>query len=347
MMIRLFCGMLAVAVLLAPGQALAAYADVVLTDNPVLYYQFEEAGSAVNSGSAGAAFDGTYNGGLALGTSPIGSSASFDGVDDYVYVPDTYNVLGGPGVMQFTFEAWVNTTSVDGDGLGRILQGQIPFADALYDGLGPDGKWRPSTYLYMNDGDYYSGDFSATTTKINVSLGEWHHLVLTGVEFEGSLYTKVYVDGNHVQTSHSKTATFSYISHGSELVLGGDLYLQYMHNGGLDEVAFYNTALSDERIQTHYLAAAGVPGDTDADGDVDAVDAAVLAGNWLAYNVDFTEADGDFNGDGWVDDLDASILAANWNPGPEAAGTVPEPSTWILLASLALGGGWFRHRRRT
>ena len=65
---RLSYVVIAVSSLLLTGEAMAEYADVVLADNPVLYYQFEQAGGAVNSGSAGSTYDGIYNGTLVLGT---------------------------------------------------------------------------------------------------------------------------------------------------------------------------------------------------------------------------------------------------------------------------------------
>ncbi|MBN1910899.1 MAG: PEP-CTERM sorting domain-containing protein [Pirellulales bacterium] len=85
-----------------------------------------------------------------------------------------------------------------------------------------------------------------------------------------------------------------------------------------------------------------VPGDTDGDGKVNAVDARKLAENWLADVGEGGASEGDFNGDGTVDDLDASILAANWTGDTEGVG-VPEPSTFMLLI---LGGVMLAIRRR-
>ncbi|MBN1912604.1 MAG: PEP-CTERM sorting domain-containing protein [Pirellulales bacterium] len=80
-----------------------------------------------------------------------------------------------------------------------------------------------------------------------------------------------------------------------------------------------------------------VPGDTDGNGIVDQFDAHTLAAHWLQYNPDFTNEEGDFNGDGHVDDLDASILAANWDGITPEGTAVPEPSTLVMLLTLAAG----------
>ena len=99
-------------------------------------------------------------------------------------MPDTSSVLGGTAIVGLTIEAWVNTGSVDSDGLGRIVQGATPFADILYDGGGAAGNWRPSTYMYKDNGTYTSQDYSCTNAVVDISLGEWHHLVLTGGEVQ-------------------------------------------------------------------------------------------------------------------------------------------------------------------
>ncbi|MBN1909082.1 MAG: exo-alpha-sialidase [Pirellulales bacterium] len=87
-----------------------------------------------------------------------------------------------------------------------------------------------------------------------------------------------------------------------------------------------------------------LPGDANFDGVVNRDDAAILATNWLhSGNVNWTH--GDFNGDHIVDDLDASILAAHWLAAAEG-NSVPEPSTWILLAAAAASLLAFPRRRR-
>ena len=110
-------------------------------------YQFEDAGSALNSGSAGAAYDGTYVGGLSLGTGQVGQAATFDGLNDLVTVPTTSSSLGGTGSLQLTFEAWVNVavpSSPPSPNLARIMQSETPFCDVVYDFGVPAGTthWR-------------------------------------------------------------------------------------------------------------------------------------------------------------------------------------------------------------
>jgi hypothetical protein len=80
-----------------------------------------------------------------------------------------------------------------------------------------------------------------------------------------------------------------------------------------------------------------IPGDASGDGIVDAADAQALATNW-GVSSGATWAMGDFDGDGVVGAKDASIMAANWGYGTGEAGgaSVPEPSVFVMLVSLAL-----------
>ncbi|MBN1908700.1 MAG: PEP-CTERM sorting domain-containing protein [Pirellulales bacterium] len=247
---------LACLVLLLPGAARAEYAAVILADGPVLYYQLN--GNAVNYGTAGSAYDGTYVDGVGTGAGQVGQAATFDGVDDMITVPDTSAVLGGPGVTAMTFEAWVNT-AVDPVGLARILYTPATaansFCDVIYDNIKGAGTWSPSTYMYHDNGSYGGGDFSVIASKYTgpVPNNEWHHLVLVGTEYSGKLYTKIYIDGNLQKTS-AGTKSMTFISTGTPLAFGNDTAHSYPHTGGLDEIAFYDKVLSQEQIQAHYNA---------------------------------------------------------------------------------------------
>jgi len=106
----------------------------------------------------------------------------------------------------------------------------------------------------------------------------------------------------------------------------------------MDELAIYNYTLSEADILAHYQAGAGtpdIPGDTDDDGDVDAEDLAVVAGNWGNGVTQGDVSAGDFNNDGVVGPEDAAIQAAHWTGPGESNAAVPEPSVMAGLLSIA------------
>ncbi len=92
-----------------------------------------------------------------------------------------------------------------------------------------------------------------------------------------------------------------------------------------------------------------IPGDSDYDGDVDALDYLALKAH-LGKDSDATWQDGDFDRDYDVDRDDFLILAANFGKGsggappPTGGGDVPEPAAIGLV--LAGGLALLRRRRR-
>lgn len=104
-------------------------------------------------------------------------------------------------------------------------------------------------------------------------------------------------------------------------------------------------AFSLDDVVISQSPAAAIPGDTNHDGIVDAVDAGKLAANWGASVAHGDYANGDFNSDGKVDAADASILAANWGDHRGESAAVPEPSAIILLAFGAAAAALALRRR--
>jgi hypothetical protein len=126
----------------------------------------------------------------------------------------------------------------------------------------------------------------------------------------------------------------------SRISTEGDNFRQIF--GALDEVYVFSRALSAAEIGI--LAAPRVAGDANGDGKVDDTDASILGSKWMMTSGALW-GDGDFNEDGKVNDKDAAILAANWGVGvDEPEGSVPEPSTLVMLLGAAVMA-WLGRRR--
>ncbi|MBN1910732.1 MAG: PEP-CTERM sorting domain-containing protein [Pirellulales bacterium] len=221
-----------------------------------------------------------------------------------------------------------------------------------------------SFYASADSGAGYLG----TSAQLTWEADQWHHMALTVENIEGINMLKLYQDGNKVNTVMGMFKVFgtgdtvidvptpSMYPEMDRLQIGcadlGSLATRQYANLPLDDVAFWDEALSSAQIRANVFAQGAshwndvvqlFPGDTNGDNVVDSEDARKLAANWLKYNIGYDETDGDFNGDKWVDDLDASILAANWTSSGEGA-TVPEPSVLALLLSSALAFLLWRRR---
>jgi hypothetical protein len=176
---------------------------------------------------------GTYTGGVTLsvpGPFPnVGDvAAEFDGVDDYVTIPDN-STLKPTSALSVTGwvrgDAWGTGTDVDvilRKGDANPNNWQLAIAD---------GK----AALYLDDSD--GGGVRSTTT---LSTGQWCHVAAT---WDGT-QIKIYVNGA-LETTQARSGTIS--TDTRPIYLGGrsgaDLF-----DGGLDDVRIYNRALSAEEI---------------------------------------------------------------------------------------------------
>lgn len=81
------------------------YSDLVLADDPLVYYKLDETTGTTAIDSSGNGNDGTYTGGVTLNQDGLieqGRAASFDGVDDHI----TRAALGSLIDYPITFDAW-------------------------------------------------------------------------------------------------------------------------------------------------------------------------------------------------------------------------------------------------
>lgn len=83
------------------------------------------------------------------------------------------------------------------------------------------------------------------------------------------------------------------------------------------DIRFYDTWREGMK---DYILMLDHAGDSDLDGDVDAVDLADLGLNWNPGGTGLAWQQGDFDGDGDVDSEDLAALGLNWSPAGAAAG---------------------------
>ncbi|MFQ6119136.1 MAG: LamG-like jellyroll fold domain-containing protein [Methanosarcinales archaeon] len=196
-------------------------------------WHFDEGSGNIAKDTSGNGNDGVIHGATWV-YGKFGKALRFDGVDDYVEVPDS------PGLDitdAITIEAWVKPLTLTsntypmwkvntyGLGYGILIIGGASdkYQFAFHDG----GSWQ-----YVN-------------TATSPTIGNWYHIVGT---FDG-LNIRIYVNG-----ALENTASYSggINPTTNTLVIGSGSPTVGHFNCIIDEVRIYNRALSAEEIKAHY-----------------------------------------------------------------------------------------------
>ncbi|MBI2038383.1 MAG: LamG domain-containing protein, partial [Candidatus Nealsonbacteria bacterium] len=191
--------------------------------------------------------DGVLYGGMGTSTAEssgwksgkYGTALSFDGVDDYVNVPDTTgSVLDITSAI--TISAWVNLTDVTGDAR------QIVAKDTTGEGSGAPYHLNINQTTGLFKGRIGNGvtnqDITGTT---NVANGKWHFVVFS--YDANSLY--IYVDGVLEKTS---VKTITPTTNNTALMIGSWNNIWSKFLGLIDDVRIYNYARTQEQILQDY-----------------------------------------------------------------------------------------------
>ena len=230
---------------LGSGTPALTYAQEVLSDSPLLYYQFEETTgtNVANIGLTGGVDDGTVFDAAHTdlnvpGAFPaLGSAVGFNNDPlTGITTPFSVNVLSS----QFAIEAWVYSNGAQDNRSGVAGQN-----DAYEFGMANTvdiEMWNPS-----------GGAFRTPYPK-----DQWFHLVSTGDGMNRSIYI------NGVLVASNATTTANYGNSGFTFNIGGQGIQDASNNafnGVIDEVALYNRPLSASDVQRHFNAGAVIAPD--------------------------------------------------------------------------------------
>lgn len=198
----------------------------------VAAYDFGEAGGATVSDVSANGNDGTISGATRTAAGRYGGALSFDGVNDWVTVPDVNSLHLTTGM---TLEAWVRPTAASTDWTAVLLKerpGGLAYALYAADGAGHP----PAGYI-----DRAGADVDAAGTSA-LPLNAWSHLAVT---YDGAA-VRLYVNGTQVG---STPQTGSITTSAGPLRIGGNAVWGEYFTGLIDEVRVYDTALTAAQIQ--------------------------------------------------------------------------------------------------
>jgi len=215
---------------------------------PVAYYPFN--GNANDAGSNG--INGTLFGNPVLTTDNLGNANSayeFDGINDYINLGSS--VLLKPD-SQVTLALWAYAANWASFNNWAALAGNT--ASGGYE-LIIHGSSATLEAECKRNGAYAIADYPLS----NISNG-WHHLAFT---YDGR-YTILYIDGIAVDTDDAGAIyPIQYGYPGNSTIIGdeagtGNTPEGDPFTGKIDEVRFYDVALSAQEILSLYNASAGV-----------------------------------------------------------------------------------------
>ena len=207
----------------------------------------------------GDAVDATGNGhdGVVYGATPaedrLGNPASamqFDGVNDYIEVPDSDQWAFG--ARDFTIALWAAFSSPGGGSVGQ--PGDVFIGN-------DEGPYTRNKWFFALGGGVLNfhingpGTGSVFMPRVPFSpiVDQWYHLAVTR---NGSTYT-IFVDGGPAGSAED---TRNIPNANSPLMIGrANEYWGGFMNGRLDEIAIYDRALSESELQVLAGSGSGEP----------------------------------------------------------------------------------------
>jgi hypothetical protein len=196
-------------------------------------WHFDEGSGTIAFDSSGNNNNGTLVNGPAWVDGKFGKALSFDGVDDYVSIPNSPSI--NLGTDDFTLVAWIKA-AISQPTYPQILSKRSTTNDGFLFGLWFNGK------LYMQ----IQGTNYPTATGPDLRDNNWHHVVAVR---SGSTVT-YYIDGAN-KGSFTSTASMS-STHALWIGRDEPAPSTTPFNGLIDEVLIYKRALGEEEISDLY-----------------------------------------------------------------------------------------------
>ena len=201
------------------------------TSGLLAWYKLDDGSGTIASDASNNGNNGTLVNGPAWTTGIINGGLSFDGINDKVTLTD--NLIHDNTTITITL--WFKATT-SGIMLGQQNPAGNSFVPNLY--LGTDGKLR---------GEFWMGLVNPLASSGSVTDGTWHHVALTGAVNTQSLYLDGQLMGTLNGTIQQLDMSKNQLGIGTTGPWTGAGAAFF--TGSLDDVRFYNRALSAPEIQ--------------------------------------------------------------------------------------------------
>ncbi len=227
----------------------------VCNENLIAYWNFDEMNApyvdkiaSYNLKNNSAASAPTKIGGR------VGSALSFDGVNDSLNMDDTFagNVFFDfDNAPSFSVELWMRSDATPASTMVLVGREEDENNSQYWIGVTTSG----AVAIFFRD--YLETPNSSYIEGGSVLDGAWHHIAVTYNATSNNL--SLYVDNSLIETKNQNFGNFG----GNDDLNIGCLKTttdMFWYDGVLDELSFYNTALTEATITSHFNAGAAGKG---------------------------------------------------------------------------------------
>jgi hypothetical protein len=181
---------------------------------------------------------GAASNGVVYVEGKVGRAFGFDGINDFVFVPDATNLRPA----SITLEAWAKFNGTQGPVLGRSFGSAIHNSYIIW-------QLNGNINGAIGDANQAADILSAPFTP---AAGQWYHVAFTFDDV--TKQQALYLNGAVVASGQS-FRSIGYDNH--PVLIGGDIdngSVSFLLNGGVDEAAIYNRALTASEIAAIFNA---------------------------------------------------------------------------------------------
>lgn len=244
----------------------SSYRDLILGDDPIVYYELDEDSgtTTINSAATGVTYEGAFD--TSGGPITVGQASFPGGGSAYAFGGGFVGAASGitKSLEEWTVEAWVNYDAEKGTASNFLSNDQGGWNDDVLIGIGAEngavGVPRGSVGVIQQGSPGTTRDFAG----VPLAPGEWHHIVVTGSTSSGVL--SLYVDGflvasdtdlvNGVTFNGADGIGLANLTIGAARPDSADPGYRF-YDGLLDEVAVYDTVLDAATISRHFEVGTG------------------------------------------------------------------------------------------
>ena len=227
--------------------ATSAYRQAVIDDTPVFYTSLDETAAPEIEKKSGASITAVN---APTPPTDFDDGWTFNGTDEYLIVDaaDLDQVAGWIAANQsFSIECWIKQNNGwSGDNVRKVLRwGAYGLFLHVY-------GFPAQADAYMVAGFYDDLASEKTVEEYGAWLdNSWHHVVVTFDRPD----LKLYIDGNLVQSETRDFDIHITENGGEQFAIGRNgPFSDGYFPGSIDDVALYNYALTETRIDAHFVA---------------------------------------------------------------------------------------------